>query len=104
LGAALNQLRPGLRQHLDRNVVRHKSVLDELADESEIRLRCRREADLDLLEAELNQEVEHAALAVRSHRLDQSLVAVAQIDAAPLRRTVDDARRPATVGQSDRRK
>src|SRR6266436_2135868 len=64
----------------------------------------RRGSNLDLLETELDQKVEHAALAVWSHRLDQGLVAVAQIDAAPLRRTVDDARRPAAVGQGDRRK
>src|SRR5205085_717290 len=41
---------------------------------------------------------------IRSHRLDQGLVAVAQVDAAPQRRAADDLRRPAPVGQIDGRK
>ena len=82
--------------------VGHEILLDELADKGEIGLRRGRKADLDLLEAELDQQVEHAALAVGPHRLDQRLVAVAQIDAAPDRGAVDDPRRPAPVGQIDR--
>ncbi len=61
-------------------------------------------ADLDLLEAELDQKIEHPPLAVGSHRLDQGLIAVPQIDAAPSRRPVYDLRRPAAVGQGNRRK
>jgi len=57
------------------------------ADEIEIGLRGGREkTDLDLLEAHLYQKVEHAPLALGAHRLDESLVAVTQIDAAPDRR------------------
>ena len=71
----------------------------EFADKIEIRLRGRRKADLDFLEAELDQKIEHPALAIGPHRLDERLVAVAQIDAAPLRGAVDDLHRPAPVRQ-----
>ena len=110
LGAAdrleglVDQFGARLGQHLDRHVVGDQVLLDDLAHEGEIGLRGRREADLDLLEAEPQQQVEHAALAVGPHRLDQRLVAVAQIDRAPGRRLVDDPRRPLPVGQVDRRK
>ena len=58
-------------------------LVDELADEVEVGLGGRREADLDLLEAHLHQDLEHPQLAGGVHRVDQSLVAVAEIDAAP---------------------
>ena len=53
LEGALDQLGARLGQHLDRDVVGDQVLLDELADEIEIGLRRGREADLDLLEAEL---------------------------------------------------
>ena len=71
------------------DVVRNQVVLDQLAHEIEVGLRRGRETDLDFLEAGLHQQVEHAPLARGVHRLDQRLVAVAQIDAAPQRRRGD---------------
>ena len=59
-------------------------------------------ADLDLLEAQPDEEVEHAPLALRTHRLDQGLVAVPEIDAAPDRRG-GDRRGKARSGRTDRR-
>ena len=47
---ALDQLLAALRQHLDRHVVGDAVLGDELADEVEVGLARRREADLDLLE------------------------------------------------------
>ncbi len=81
--AALDQLGAGLGQHLDGDVLGNQIVLDQFADKGEIGFGGGRKPDLDLLEAELDQEIEHAALALGPHRLDQRLVAVAQIDAAP---------------------
>ena len=81
--AALDQFGSRLGQHLDGDVLGHEIRFDQLADKGEIGLRGGRKPDLDLLEAELDQEVEHAALALGPHRLDQGLIAVAQIDAAP---------------------
>ena len=46
-------------------------------------------ADLDLLDADLDQHLEEAQLALRAHRLDQRLVAVAQVGAHPDRRLGD---------------
>src|SRR5690606_13425349 len=74
-----------------------------LAAEIEVGLRGRRKADLDLLEAHLHQGAEHAPLALGAHRLDQRLVAVAQVDGAPDRGTGDDGVRPGPVRQLDGR-
>ena len=52
LVGALDQLGPRLGEHGDRDVVRDQVLLDERADEVEVRLRRRREADLDLLDPE----------------------------------------------------
>ena len=41
---------------------------------------------LDFLEAHVKQQLEHTLLAVMTHRIDQRLVAIAQIDRAPDRR------------------
>ncbi len=96
---AFDQLRAGLGEHLDGHVVRDQVLLDDLADEIEVGLAGRREADLDLLVAHPDQQLEHAALAGRAHRVDQRLVAVAQVDRAPLRRRADPGAGPGAVGQ-----
>ena len=101
LVGALDQLGPRLREHGDRRVVRDQVLLDEAADELEVGLRRRREADLDLLHAERDEQVEHLLLARRVHRLDEGLVPVAQVGRAPDGRAVDDAVRPGAVGQVD---
>ena len=66
LEAARDQGLARRRQHLDRDVVRDQVVLDQLADEVELGLRGRGEADLDLLEAHAHQRLEHAQLALAS--------------------------------------
>ena len=103
LERALDQFRAALGQDLDRDVVRNCAPLDDRADEVEIGLRGRGKGDLDLLEAHVDQELEHAVLALDAHRLDQRLIAVAKVDRAPDRRLVDDARGPLPVRQDDRR-
>jgi len=90
-----------LHQHLDGDVVRDRALLDERAHEVEVGLRGGGEADLDLLEAHLAQEAEHASLAIRVHRLDQGLVAVPEVDRAPDRRLGDDLGRPLSVGEGN---
>jgi hypothetical protein len=102
LERALDQLGSALGQDLDRHVVGDGAALDDRADEVEVGLRRRGKGDLDLLEAHVHEQPEHAVLAIDAHRLDQRLVAVAQIDRAPDRRLVDDARRPLPIGQDDR--
>ena len=72
-----------------------------VAAELEVGLRGRREPDLDLLEAHLDERLEHAPLALVVHRVDERLVAVAKVDAAPHGRVGDDPARPLPVRQVD---
>ena len=102
LVGALDELLAALREHLDRHVVGDPVLGDELADEVEVGLARRREADLDLLEPHRHEGVEHVQLARRVHRVDQRLVAVAEVDGAPQRRRLDDAVGPRAVGEDDR--
>jgi hypothetical protein len=90
-------------QHLDRDVVGDAPLLDQRAHEVALGLGRARVADLDLPEAQADQEVEEAELPVLAHRVDQGLVAVAQIDAAPGGRALDHPARPLAVGQVDGR-
>jgi hypothetical protein len=96
---AVDQVLAALREHLDGDVVGDQVLLDELADEVEVGLAGRREADLDLLVAHLYEQVEHPALALRGHRIDEGLVAVAEVDGAPSGRFFDDLVGPLAVGQ-----
>src|SRR3954471_2771743 len=102
LEGALDQLVTGLGEDLDRDVVRDQVLLDQLTDEVEIGLTGRREADLDLLVAHADQQLEHPPLAVGRHRVDQRLVAVAQVDRAPAGGDGGDLLRPGAVGKSHR--
>ena len=86
LEGAADEVLARLDQDLDGDVVRDEIPVDDLAHEVEVRLRGRREAHLNFLVSHLDQELEHAQLALRAHRVDQRLVAVAQVHRAPLRR------------------
>src|SRR6185437_10090214 len=97
-----DQLVTRLREHLDGHVIGDQVLLYELAHEIEVRLRRRRERNLDLLEADVDELAEHPQLARRIHRFDQCLVAVAQIRREPDRRMRDRPRWPRTVGKVDR--
>src|SRR5690606_37567466 len=55
------------------------------------------------LEAHVEQQLEHARLAIVPHRVDQRLVAITQVDGAPDRRLFDDLARPGAVGNGDLR-
>jgi len=93
-----DQLGARLRQHLDGDILGHEIALDQLTHEIEIRLRSGGKANFDLLEAELDQKIEHTALALGTHGFDECLVAVAQIDATPDRCPLDRTRRPSATG------
>ncbi len=86
LHGAPDQVLARLGQHHDVHIGRNPVFLDQHADEVEIGLRRRREGDLDLLQPHLHQLLEEAQLARGVHRLDQGLVAVAQVGAHPARR------------------
>ena len=100
LEGATDQMLARLGQHLDGDILGDQILLDELADEVELDLGSRRKADLDLLEADLHELVEHAHLALYVHGLDQGLIAVAQIHAAPHRRLGNHGIGPGPVLQA----
>ena len=81
---ALDQLSSALHQHLNRHIIGYQIFFDELAHEIKIGLAGRRKTDFDFFESHLHQRVKHFALAYWIHGVDQGLVAVAQIDAAPI--------------------
>ena len=86
LEGARDELLARLGEHLDGHVIRDHVLFDELTHEVEVGLARRGEADLDLLVAHPHEQVEHDALALGAHRIDEGLVAVAQVDRAPHRR------------------
>ncbi|MNM69437.1 hypothetical protein D3C81_810330 [compost metagenome] len=103
LEGAHDQVFAGLGEHLDGGVVGNVAALDQGAHEVEVGLRGGREAHFDFLDAALHQDLEHAQLLVGIHRLDQRLVAVAQVGAQPDRRLGDGLRRPGAIGNVDLR-
>src|SRR3546814_19378045 len=67
----------------DGNVVGDPFFVDQLAHEIEVRLRCGGKADLDFLEADLDQFFEEAQFALDAHGFYERLIAVAQVGAHP---------------------
>ena len=63
LEGALDEVLARLGEHLDNDVIGDHALLDEHAHEVEVGLRGRREADLDLLEAHGDEQLEHPLLA-----------------------------------------
>ncbi len=100
---AADQVLARLRQHLDGHVIGDVSAFDQLAHEVVVGLGGGGEGGFDFLEADLHEHLEHAHLALGVHRLEQGLVAVAQVRAHPDRRTGEGLGRPGAIGQGDRR-
>ncbi len=103
LERAFDELAAALCKHLDGDVVRDQISLDEETDEVVVGLRRGWETDLYLLEADLEQDVPEAPLALWIHGVDERLIAVPKVDAAPQRRPVDALVRPGTVPQLQRK-
>ena len=101
LEGALDEVLARLGQHLDDDVVGDEVFLDEHAHEVEVGLRCRGEADLDLLESHGDEQLEHPLLASGRHGIDEGLVAIAQVDRAPARGLRNHLGGPRAVGQVD---
>ena len=77
---------PGLGQHLDRHVLRYHILLDQRADKVIFRVGRRRETDLDFLKPNLHQKPKKLQLIFQAHGINQRLITVPQIHAAPYRR------------------
>jgi hypothetical protein len=74
-----DQVLAALAENLDRDVVGDAVFLDEAAAEIEFDLRCGRETDLDLLEADGDQHREVFEFLLHAHGLGEGLVAVAEV-------------------------
>ena len=92
-----------LREYLHEHVIGDLALIDEAADEIVLGGARAGEADLDFLDADLEQQVEEAGLLVRVHRIDQRLVAIAHVGRQPARGLVDHAAGPLAIGQVDLR-
>ena len=88
---------PALGENLDIDIIGDHVVVDQSPEKIILDLARRREADLDLLEAELDEKAEHFHLFTDDHRIDQGLIAVAQVDAAPDRRFLNLLVRPLSL-------
>ena len=99
---ACNQGFARLGQDLDGDVGGNAIFFDEQAHEIKVGLRGRGEADFNFLEADRDQLLEEAQLALLAHGLDQGLVAVAQIHAAPDGRAREGALGPGSLGKLGR--
>ena len=96
----LDQLRARLGQHLNGDVVGNALVLDQFTAEIVVVTGCGRKTDLDFLEAYLHQLIPQAGFLPPGHRLDQGLVTIAQVNAAPAWRPGNLAVGPAARRQA----
>ena len=96
-----DQVVAGLGEHLHDHVIGDRAVADQAGNEVELGCARSGEADLDFLDADLDQQVEEAALLFRVHRVDQRLVAIAHVGGQPARGRRDDLAGPLAVGQVD---
>ena len=74
-----------LCQHLNRHIVRNQILLNQSAEKLVLGIGSCREADLDLLETDLYEELEKLYLLLQRHRNDEGLIAIPQIHTAPYR-------------------
>ncbi|MOA02470.1 hypothetical protein D3C78_1219230 [compost metagenome] len=99
LKRALDEMAAGLRHDLNRHVIGNRTGFDKFAHVIKVGLRSGGKAYFDFLETDLDQQVEETTLAFGIHRLDQGLIAIAHIDAAPARRNGLDPAGPCAIRQ-----
>ena len=104
LESLLDLILSALGENLNDDVVRDHVFLDQFPEKIILKLACRRESDLDLFKAELDQEFEHLHLLAYYHRIDQRLVAVPEIYADPCGRLFDLLVRPFSLRIIDDRR
>ena len=89
LKGLLNDVLSGLCQYLNGNIIRNHILLNQSTDELVLGVRSGREAHFNFLESDLYQHGEKFQLFIKTHRLNQCLIPVTQIHAAPDRRLFD---------------
>ena len=80
----LDDVGAGLGEHLDPHIVGDHVLLDDGAQELVLGLGGSGEAHLDLLKAQVQEELIEGQLLLQAHGGDEGLVAVAQVHAAPV--------------------
>ena len=95
----LNKVAPRLCQALDRHIIGDASAIDQTTDKIEI---CRTgawETNFDFLHAHFQEKIKKPALFLCAHRVDQRLIAIAQVGRKPTWRSVYCTIWPLTIGQ-----
>ena len=98
LECPVDLLLPALGEDLDVDIIRNHIVVDQFAEKIIFDLAGSGETDLDLLEAELQKKTVHLHFFADDHGVDQGLVAVSEVDAAPDGRLLDLLVRPLPLG------
>src|ERR1700720_4062432 len=95
---ASDQILAGLRQNLDGDVLWNAIFVNETADKIEISAGSRGETHLDFFKSHGPKRIKESSATPRAHLLDERLIAVAKIDAAPDRGPSDCCAGPAPIG------
>ncbi len=103
LEGPLHQLLASLREHLYRHIRRDAAFINQRPAKTELSLRRGRKANLNLLEAQADQQIEHSVLTFQIHGVNQRLIPIAQVNTAPDRCFADGSIRPGAVIQRDSR-
>ena len=99
LEGSANKVFAGLGQRLQGNAFGYTVLLDQLSGKVEFCLCGGGKPDLDFLESDFQQKLEKFQFLLHSHGNGESLVAVAQVHAAPNGNAINDAVGPRAVGQ-----
>ena len=78
----------GLCKHLNGNVVGNKIFLNKCAKELILGFRRRRKSHLYLLKAKFYEKLEELKLFLKTHRNDQRLISISEVNRAPDRRFI----------------
>mmetsp|Transcript_95247 Transcript_95247/g.226840 ORF Transcript_95247/g.226840 Transcript_95247/m.226840 type:complete len:333 (-) Transcript_95247:214-1212(-) len=89
---------PALGQDLNPAIIWDKALFNDVANEVEVRLAGSWKAHLNLLVAQLQQVQKQPQLLLMVHRVDQRLVAIAQVNRAPARCLGEALLRPGALG------
>ena len=79
----VDQFFPALGQYLYPHIIRDQSAFDQLTQKIVFNLAGSRKAYFDLLKAKLDQILKHLDLFLHDHRINQCLVSVTKVYAAP---------------------
>jgi len=99
-----DEVRSGLHQNLQPDIVRNKVLFNQRAADFVFGFGRGRESDFDFLESDPDQRLKEIELLFQIHRRHQRLIAVAQVNGAPHRCFGDGVVRPLTPRHFHRNK